>query len=392
MSFWKKRIKNVKELSKATGIDEEKIKELKEGKREIGGETMENILNKINEINKKTKLEKNVEKKEMVDWIKSQDFQKLREDFNFKTQKDLAIAIGVSPGTFSDCIKKPEKYNEVATKIYKFFQDDFNKNIKDKKSYSYKTSNSTKKVDYLRKLGLAKACEKANCNGAKLAQEIGISLPSLYNIFNGNTKTDSETVMKAYGFIKSKSIDSSVDKTKERLNSQRIHNKEITNWYKRTNINELMKKYNIVSYRDLAERVGISKTTAAILAQKKTANTTIAVERLYNYFNNLEENAQNKPNNEQNAEININTPIDDKVSVNEPKNNDLEDNKEIIKDENKKITKKELKRINKYRLKRIKELLSLINILYIKLEKKQDKIAKLEKQIERYEILIDRLK
>ena len=35
MGFWNKRIKDIRKLAKDIGIDENKIKELKQGKREI---------------------------------------------------------------------------------------------------------------------------------------------------------------------------------------------------------------------------------------------------------------------------------------------------------------------------------------------------------------------
>ena len=48
-NFWKNRIDDTTELSQQLNVDEEKIKELKEGKRIIEGETLEKTLNKINE-------------------------------------------------------------------------------------------------------------------------------------------------------------------------------------------------------------------------------------------------------------------------------------------------------------------------------------------------------
>lgn len=408
MSFWKKRIKNVKELSKATGIEETKIKELKEGKREIRGETMENILNKINEMNKKTKLEKSVEKKEMVDWIKAQDFKKLQEDFNFKMQKDLAKAIGVSQGTFSDCIKRPEKYGEYSLrKIYNFFQNDFNKNIK--KEYLYKTSGSTTMLNYLKKLGIENVCNILNYSDKrKLANDIGISLPSLYNIFNGNIKTDSDTVIATYNFVKTygkdnkASVDYKIDEPTKKVdknheNRQKINNNEIARWYKKANFEELMKQYGISSYYKLANMAGIGRTCALTITKpnKKIKSTTISVEKLYNLFKQLEEKTQSKPNTVKKDTVNINTLEETKIGVNEAKNDELEDVKEkgneeinTKKKKSKKLLKSRIKLLEKELAKELKLNIELLTTI----SKKDKKIEKLENQIRRYEILIDRLK
>ena len=131
MGFWNKRIKDTKAIAKDIGVEEIKIKELKQGKREIGGETMEKVLNSI-EKTKESKIEKQIRKAHIFEWYQNTDITALRESFGFKTQKSLAKELGIAQGTLCELeTKKKVAFCGSMQKVYDFFQNDFNKNIEE---------------------------------------------------------------------------------------------------------------------------------------------------------------------------------------------------------------------------------------------------------------------
>lgn len=131
MGFWNKRIKDTKAIAKDIGVEEIKIKELKQGKREIGGETMEKVLNSI-EKTKESKIEKQIRKAHIFEWYQNTDLTALREKFGYKTQKSLAKELGIAQGTLCELeTKKKVAFCGSMQKVYDFFQNDFNKNIEE---------------------------------------------------------------------------------------------------------------------------------------------------------------------------------------------------------------------------------------------------------------------
>ena len=140
--FWKKRIKNAKQLAKDLEVEEKKIIELKEGNREIGGRTMDNVLEKL----EKNKVENKIKDFEIYKWYMETDIEKLRKSFGYNTQKDMAEVIGMDNSTVCNIEKK--KLTRVTNRlreIYWFYQNDFNKNIggnkimeKETKKYKYR--------------------------------------------------------------------------------------------------------------------------------------------------------------------------------------------------------------------------------------------------------------
>jgi transcriptional regulator with XRE-family HTH domain len=128
--FWKKRIKNTKQLAKDLGVEEEKIIELKEGNREIGGRTMDNVLEKL----ENNKVENKIKDFEIYKWYMETDIAKLRKSFGYDTQKDMAKVSGMDNTTVCNIEKK--KLSRVTNRlreIYYFYQNDFNRNIEGNK-------------------------------------------------------------------------------------------------------------------------------------------------------------------------------------------------------------------------------------------------------------------
>ena len=323
-NFWKKKIKSTKKIADITGIDEEKIKELKNGEREIKGETMDKVLNAINQENKKTTIETLTEQEEIIDWIRKADFDKLMVEFGFASQKDLANAIGVSQSSYSMISRgKFKDYSLLLKKIYDFFHNDFNKTIPNKTKREYETTNCTN--------------EKKN-------------------------------------------------KAKK--------------WFKENNMRLTRKKLGFSNMEDFARAIGTSRSSLQYYFANYYKGVPDNMVKSYENIIRLLE-AQNEvkdektPNNEEKIEVNINTLDDTKIDVNEAKNGEKQDDKEVKEEnneENKKISYKELKKRNKFLKKRLKEEISIVITLLTKIEKKDNQIDALKKQIKRYEILIDRLK
>ena len=80
--FWKSRIKNTKRIANKIGVDEEKIQELVDGKREIEGDTFEKVLQAVDE----EKINKAIKNVEILQWYKDTDLKQLRLKFGYGSQ------------------------------------------------------------------------------------------------------------------------------------------------------------------------------------------------------------------------------------------------------------------------------------------------------------------
>lgn len=126
MSIFKKKIKNTFDVAREVGVDESKIKELKEGDRHITGETMDKVLQSIN----KSQVERDVEKFNIFEWYKNTDLKALRKEFGYKNATEVAEAIGIYNSSVSRVEnKKYNNVNKAIIKLYDFYHDDFNKKV-----------------------------------------------------------------------------------------------------------------------------------------------------------------------------------------------------------------------------------------------------------------------
>ena len=126
MSFWSKRIKNKKELANALNVDESKIDALINNELEIGGNTMNKVLETIEE----EKINKAIRESDIWKWIQETNFREKRLEFGYKTIKEVASIIGVSDSTISRLETDKSVYPKLTptlTKVYEFYQSDFNK-------------------------------------------------------------------------------------------------------------------------------------------------------------------------------------------------------------------------------------------------------------------------
>lgn len=126
MSIFKKKIKNTFDVAREVGVDESKIKELKEGDRHITGETMDKVLQSIN----KSQVERDVEKLNIFEWYKTTDLKALRKEFGYKNAKEVADVLGIYNSSVSRVEnKKYNNVNKAIIKLYDFYHDDFNKKV-----------------------------------------------------------------------------------------------------------------------------------------------------------------------------------------------------------------------------------------------------------------------
>lgn len=129
MNFYEKRNKKSNltkgELAQMLNTNLEKINELEKGKREIGGQTFEKYIDLTN----MTQTQRRLKKLELTEWLRTKGLKNLREEFGYKTQRDLARKLSMSQSVISNIETGVAKYPTLETllKFYNFFNDDFNR-------------------------------------------------------------------------------------------------------------------------------------------------------------------------------------------------------------------------------------------------------------------------
>ena len=122
-NFWKKKKIDTIKVANELGVEEKKVKELKEGKRDIGGKTMEKVLKIVQQDNK-------MEDINILEWYNKSNIKELRLKFGYKTQKQLAKACNIEPSSMC-LLERQDKPKTRLTKnikrLYYFFSNDLNK-------------------------------------------------------------------------------------------------------------------------------------------------------------------------------------------------------------------------------------------------------------------------
>jgi len=130
-SFWSKRIKDKKlkqEVAKDLGIEEHKIQELIDGKRHIGGETMDKVLQSINDNNENS-VAKDLE---ILDWYTNTNLKDLRKEWGYG-QIELANKLGLNSNTLNSIESKYQfkgHISKTVKNLYEFYHNEFNKKLK----------------------------------------------------------------------------------------------------------------------------------------------------------------------------------------------------------------------------------------------------------------------
>ena len=132
MSIFKRKIKNTFDVARDMGVDEEKIKELKEGERQVEGATMDKVLQSVN----KSQVERDIEKLNIFEWYKNTDLKALRKEFGYKNAVALADVLKIENSSISRAEnKKYDKVNKTIIKLYDFYHMESNEKssiVKDK--------------------------------------------------------------------------------------------------------------------------------------------------------------------------------------------------------------------------------------------------------------------
>lgn len=123
--------KSTYEIAKKTNIPEDKVIEIMNGERSLPTERVDEFLNAIQENDK---VEKSINMENIYNWVNSTDLKAKRLEFNFPTQKSLAIELGVNPATICRLEKKDTKKisDTFLMRYYDFLNDELNKRIEKK--------------------------------------------------------------------------------------------------------------------------------------------------------------------------------------------------------------------------------------------------------------------
>lgn len=122
-----KNKKSSYEVSKDTGISEDKIKEVFTGERELPAKHVDAVMKSIQSKDGV----KDLDYLNAKAFFESNDVAELRHNFGYGTQKGLAEAIHVSNCYISRLEGRHIKMipREALVRIYDFFQDDLNKSV-----------------------------------------------------------------------------------------------------------------------------------------------------------------------------------------------------------------------------------------------------------------------
>lgn len=181
MSIFKRKIKNTFDVARDMGVDEEKIKELKEGERQVEGATMDKVLQSVN----KSQVERDIEKLNIFEWYKNTDLKALRQEFGYKNAVALAKVLKIENSGISRAEnKKYDKINKTIIKLYDFYHNDFNKNIKEEEQIdNNETSSIVKDKEEKNKiyqwyLGIDMKELRGNLSQQEISKKIGMGQSS----------------------------------------------------------------------------------------------------------------------------------------------------------------------------------------------------------------------
>ena len=105
-----------RQVAKDLNVDEEQVQELIDGKRHIGGETMDKVLQSIND-----EAENRIARDfEILDWYTNTDLKALRLEWGYG-QKELANKLKINPITLNAVESKYSAAKNVTPNIQKLY-------------------------------------------------------------------------------------------------------------------------------------------------------------------------------------------------------------------------------------------------------------------------------
>jgi DNA-binding XRE family transcriptional regulator len=397
MGIFKRKIKNTFDIARETGIDEEKIKELKNGERHIEGETMEKVLNAIN----RDKVDRDMEKFKIFEWYKETDLKALRESFGYPTQSLLSKELKIDNAGLNRVEnKKYDKLNSTIIKLYDFYHNDFNKRIekpevdekveekevkKIKKSTKLEEKRKEKEIlDWYLNTDFKKL--RGELTQYELAKKTRIPQSALCEIEKHKYKSLGKNTVKLYNYYNKENNEIDVRTPFDIVD--RYDLSEIYNWYLSIDdLKEYRRKFGYSLNRMMAA-LNLSYDQMRDFESHKYQKATPVVCRFYEFYHN-EENRL--------PEIQL-----DKLSNPNPKFKNSNNNIEVASTLEKEEQKVNTANTDYYQVLSgsniINGSLTISNPLESEIEdlkniiqEKDAKIEKLERQIMIYEKLIERL-
>lgn len=294
MGFWNKKInkKNITKLSNEIGVEEEKIKELVKGEREISGETMDKVLNVLNE----DKIQNAIEKQEIMKWYYETDLSELRKSFGYSKQNELANELKCHPASICNLENHKDRVKQISPlieQLYYFYKNDFNKksnkklNIEQdektiKKINEFKKHNENKKTIYywyatndLKKLRE----DKGILTQKELAKITNLPQSTVSDFENKRFKTCNSTIITLYNFYNNKQ-----EKSEANDDDYKIYE-----WYINTDIKKLRKDFGY-SLNKFMLCVNISYDQLRDFENHNYKKVNPTLKKLYNFYMNEENN------------------------------------------------------------------------------------------------------
>lgn len=222
MGIFKRKIKNAFDIARDIGVDEKKVRELRDGDRHIEGVTMDKVLDAIN----RSDADRTIEKIEIFEWYKNTDLKKLRKDFGYNTQAYLSRVANVDNGELNRFEnKKFAKINPIIIKMYDFYHNDFNKNIdkgenevKDKdKAVEYTDKKKNKMFKWYLKTNLKNL--RGEMAQKEMARLIGIPQSCYCDLENKlHVKRLSKNMIKVYEYFNNQDNNDTITLNTEDMN------------------------------------------------------------------------------------------------------------------------------------------------------------------------------
>ena len=285
VNFWKKKIKDTNAIANKMGVEESKIKELVNGEREIEGETLDKVL----QIVQDEKVNESIKNVEILQWYRDTDITALRKKFGYKTQKEFAKLLGYDISVINrienktaEWKNKDGKFNGVPVslkRVYYFFQNDFNR--KSKNNVVIQDENTAKQNDIYKWYKTTDIRSlRGNLGLKEQAIKIGLPLSSLNDVENKKPNRITKNIIKVYEFY----TNTKVDFTDTTNSTNKKQDKKIWNWYKKTNILELRIKLGMTQ-QEVSRLIGMSQPCIGDVENKKNKNVTKTMKKLYEFYN-----------------------------------------------------------------------------------------------------------
>lgn len=216
-TFWGKLMKKNKastyDIAEKTNIPEEKVKEIVNGKRTLPSDKVNDFVTAIHETKKESKKSK---RNEALLFFVNKDFKELRLHFNYRTQKDLAKAVGVSQFSVSkaESVGASTLSTSILLKFYNFFKDELNIKVdsvkETKESYKIVKSKDDIKIDkadlkkykkYLKEHNLKTLIEERGMSIPQFSKLAGINNTTIYKYLNKKIDWSLDMHKKVFQFL-----------------------------------------------------------------------------------------------------------------------------------------------------------------------------------------------